>query len=179
MDALFISYTRLLENTSKNKDDFYRDSLKDQFTALQLRIPIEKRTDDFVEFFEAMSPSGLQKKYTISCPNFLRELQTDGKTVFLKNVVLKPELTLSMKRYLPDGQNIILIGDIAERDDRSEFNVKGMQNQVTSMELQAVEGIRQFPYTGFHQRTDRQVLYRKQPSPSSPNLQRMAALHGL
>ncbi len=127
MDALFISYTRLLENTSKNKDDFYRDSLKDQFTALQLRIPIEKRTDDFVEFFEAMSPSGLQKKYTISCPNFLRELQTDGKTVFLKNVVLKPELTLSMKRYLPDGQNIILIGDIAERDDRSEFNVKGMQ----------------------------------------------------
>ena len=127
MDALFISYIRLLENTSKNKDDFYRDSLKDQFSALQLRIPIEKRTDNFVEFFEATFPSGLQKKYTISCPNFLREFQTDGKTVFLKNVVLKPELTLSMKRYLPDGQNIILVGDIAQRNDWSEFNVKGIQ----------------------------------------------------
>ena len=129
MDALFISFTRLMNSENKNWDDYYRDSLQDQFKALQLRVPLDRRTNDFQEFFEAMFTSGLRKRYYFSCPNFLRDRPTDasGKTVFLKNVIIKPELTLSMKRYLPDGQNIILIGDIAERQDRSEFNVKGMQ----------------------------------------------------
>ena len=34
----------------------------------------------------------------------------DGRPIYLNNVVLRPELTLNMKSYLPENQNVILIG---------------------------------------------------------------------
>ena len=54
------------------------------------------------------------KKYYFSCPYFLRKMKNkeDGRPIYLNNVVLRPELTLNMKSYLPENQNVILIGDI-------------------------------------------------------------------
>ena len=73
--------------------------------------------------------SALLKKFYISYPNFLRDrkISEDGKPSYLNNVVLRPELTLSMRRYLPDNQNVILIGDICEGQKMKKFVVKGIQ----------------------------------------------------
>ncbi|HOU68248.1 MAG TPA: AAA domain-containing protein [Paludibacteraceae bacterium] len=71
----------------------------------------------------------MTKKYYISCPNFLREKEQreSGAPSYLRNVVVRPELTLSMRRYLPDNQNIILVGDIYESNKAKVLQIKGIQ----------------------------------------------------
>ena len=135
MQALFISYIRYKDTGAAFKEEYYRDSLEEQFSALQKLIPPERRVDNFRQFIETMFKSGMENEYLISCPNFLRERRPDksGRTVFLQNVVVRPaKLSLSMRRFLPDGQSVILIGDISEKTDtngnnRSELWVKGIQ----------------------------------------------------
>lgn len=129
MDYLFLSFSEHLTTTSRNKSDLYNASLVDQFEVLQRRIPSERRTSSLDAFIERCFPSGIRKKYYFSCPNFLREKKqaNDGKTAFLNNVVIRPELTLSMKQYLPDNQNIILVGDVYESDRLRMFQVKGLE----------------------------------------------------
>ena len=71
----------------------------------------------------------------IFCP-ILREKHqvAEDKPSFLNNVVIRPELTLSMKRVLPDNQNIILIGDIYEGGKLKMLQIKGLQLIDDSME---------------------------------------------
>lgn len=129
MAYIFISYAEHLTQGARNKAEFYNLSLEEQFEVLERRIPESHRTGSFRTFIDACFPSALLKKFYISCPNFLRDRKTseDGKPSYLNNVVLRPELTLSMKRYLPDNQNIILIGDISEGQKMKKFVVKGIQ----------------------------------------------------
>ncbi len=129
MKALFISFIRNIAKKNGFGGDFYRDSLEDQYEKLKLRIPPERRIESLERFVESTFTTGFWKYYYISCPNFLRELRSenDGMMSFLDNVVIRPELTLSMRQCLPDGQNVILIGNIAERGDRAEFTVKGIE----------------------------------------------------
>lgn len=86
-------------------------------------------TGSFRIFIDACFSSALLKKFYISYPNFLRDrkISEDGKPSYLNNVVLRHELTLSMRRYLPDYQNVILIGDICEGQKMKKFVVKGIQ----------------------------------------------------
>ncbi len=46
---------------------------------------------------------------------------------FVQRVLVRPELTLSMRRYLPDNQNVILIGDIYEGGKLKMLQIKGIQ----------------------------------------------------
>lgn len=129
MAYLFLSFCEHLESNSSLKSEFYNLSLTKQFELLQKRLPLDKQTSSFRSFIETCFPTGLIKKYYISCPNFLREKHqsSNGKTTYLNNVVIRPELTLKMKSFLPDNQNIILIGDIYEGGKLKMFQVKGMQ----------------------------------------------------
>lgn len=129
MSALFISFVKNIARKNTFGGDFYRDSLEDQYELLKQRIPPERRIESLEQFIEATFTTGLEKAYYFSCPNFLRELRSEneGAISFLDNVVIRPELTLSMRRCLPDGQNVILIGNIAERGERAEFTVKGIE----------------------------------------------------
>ena len=129
MNALFISFVKNIAKRNGFRGDFYRDSLEDQYALLKLRVPPERRIESLEQFIESTFTTGLWKYYYISCPNFLRELRSenDGMMSFLDNVVIRPELTLSMRQCLPDGQNVILIGNIAERGERAEFTVKGIE----------------------------------------------------
>lgn len=135
MPYIFISYSEHLDKGSGSKNDFYNLSLNDQFKLIQKRIPLDRQTSSFNKFIEACFPSGMAKRYYISCPNFLREKyqSAEGKPTFLNNVVLRPELSLSMKRFLPDNQNIILIGDIYEGGKLKMLQVKGIQLIDSSM----------------------------------------------
>ena len=129
MSALFISFVKNITKKNAFGGDFYRDSLEDQYELLKLRIPPERRIESLEQFIEATFTTGLEKAYYFSCPNFLRELRSEneGAISFLDNVVIRPELTLSMRRCLPDGQNVILVGNIAERGERADFTVKGIE----------------------------------------------------
>lgn len=129
MPYIFISYAEHLEQASRRKEEFYNLSLKEQYELLIRRIPENKRAASFQSFINNCFPSGLRKRFYISCPNFLRDKKQsdDNQPSYLNNVVLRPELTLSMRGYLPDNQNIILIGDISEGDKMKKFVVKGIQ----------------------------------------------------
>ena len=130
MKYLFLSFAENLDKDAKNKIDFYNISLKKQYELIKKRIPNDKKIeDDFKQFIEICFPTGLQKKYYLSCPNFLREKRRDSKgNLFLNNLVIRPEKTLQMNNYLPNNQNIILIGDILESGPRLKmFTIKGIQ----------------------------------------------------
>lgn len=51
----------------------------------------------------------------------------DGRPIYLNNVVLRPELTLNMKSYLPENQNVILIWDIYNSEKLKMLEVKGIE----------------------------------------------------
>lgn len=129
MAYIFISFGEHLDRTANSKNEFYNLSLNEQYELLKKRIPLERQIGAFRRFIECCFPTGMPKKYFISCPNFLREKKQSGdnKPTYLNNVVIRPELTLSMKNYLPDNQNIILIGDIYEGGKLKKLQVKGIQ----------------------------------------------------
>lgn len=129
MAYLFISYAEHLNQGARNKTEFYNLSLIEQFEILQKRIPEARRKSSFRDFIDTCLPPSLLKKFYISCPNFLRDRKNseDGKSSYLNNVVLRPELTISMRGHLPDNQNIILVGDIIEGQRMKKFVVKGIQ----------------------------------------------------
>ena len=136
MAYIFLSFSEHLNRGANSKNDFYNLSLNEQFELLQRRIPLERQVSNFNTFIETCFPTNFNKKYYISCPNFLREKHqvAEDKPSFLNNVVIRPELTLSMKRVLPDNQNIILIGDIYEGGKLKMLQIKGLQLIDDSME---------------------------------------------
>ena len=129
MAYIFLSFSDNLDKTTFLKNEFYRQSLNEQFKNLQNRIPSEKRKISFKEFIQLCFPSDFTKKYFLSCPNFLREKRQkiEGGPSYLNNVVIRPEITLFMKNYLPENQNVILIGDIYENNKLKMFQVKGIE----------------------------------------------------
>ncbi len=129
MSYIFLSFSEHLEQTSYSKNDFYKLSLKDQYEHLQKRVPLTRRINSFEIFIENCFPTSFKKKYYFSCPNFLREKKQadEGKPSYLNNVVIRPELTSNMKNYLPDNQNVILIGDIYEGGKLKMLQVKGIE----------------------------------------------------
>jgi hypothetical protein len=129
MAYLFLSFTEHLDKAASSKSEFYNLSLNEQFNLLEKRLPLEKQAYALRSLIETCFPTGMTKRYYISCPNFLREKdQRNGSAPsYLRNVVVRPELTLSMKSYLPDNQNIILIGDIYESNKAQVLQIKGIQ----------------------------------------------------
>lgn len=129
MAYLFLSFWKKHDASTDLKKEFYNLSLTKQFELLQKRIPLERRVNSFQTFIEIFFPTDLEKKYYFSCPNFSRERDSSkkGNSSYLRNVVVRPEMTQMMKRYLPNNQNIILIGDIYESDKLKLLEIKGMQ----------------------------------------------------
>lgn len=135
MSYLFLSFADHMDRTTNIKNEFYNLSLNEQFKLLQKRIPLDRQSSSFQSFIEACFPTGMTKRYYISCPNFLREKEQreSGAPSYLRNIVVRPELTLSMRRYLPDNQNIILVGDIYESNKAKVLQIKGIQFIDSSM----------------------------------------------
>ena len=129
MAYMFLSFTDKMDKGSNSWSDVYSTSLVEQFDQIQKRIPLDRQVNSLLNFIEACFPSGLEKKYYFSCPNFLRERRQSSfdRPSFLDNIIIRPEYTISMKRVLPDNQTIILIGDICEGEKVKVFQVKGIQ----------------------------------------------------
>ena len=129
MSYLFLSFAYRLGNPSNKKNELYNQSLNEQFEQIKKRIPYKNQVKTFKDLIEKCFPSGMTKHYYISCPNFLREKETSksGNIEYLDNVVVRPELTLEMKKVLPNNQNIILIGKIVQGRKLKNLEVKGLQ----------------------------------------------------
>lgn len=128
MSYMFLSFEEHLEKQNRQKGDFYTESLADQYLRLAKRVPDRYRLAKLDDFIEKLFPTDILNEYFFSCPNFLRERHENdtGKT-YLNNVVIRPTKTLSSAKYMPENQNIILVGDISDNGKYKIFEVKGME----------------------------------------------------
>ncbi len=128
MSTLLLRFDKNLEEGSKQWSDLFNNSLTEQYAAIAARIPQDRREDSFRDFIGVCFPQ-YENKYYFSFPNFDRQIRKDSKGIqFLNNVVIRPQLNPQMKRILPDGQNVILIGDIViDQKYGSYFRVKGIE----------------------------------------------------
>ena len=129
---LFVDFAFHMEDAGtarkQNNRDYYSDSLEKQYQELFENYRIDNNRS-LSEFIRICFPDSMPKRYYLSCPNFIREKQENksGTTQYLNNLVLRPELTDSMKEILPPDLNVILIGDIVESELLSHFSVKGIE----------------------------------------------------
>ncbi len=128
MDIIFIDFTVNMNTKNKNPSSFYSISLKEQYENIKNRMPknveiIDKLEDFIKEFF----PSRIRRKYYFTSPNFFREKRKYDRVSYLDNVVIRPEMTDIMKRYLPENTNVILFGNICERNYLKSFEVTGIE----------------------------------------------------
>lgn len=128
MGIIFIDFSVNIDSKSRNPDSFYSISLKEQYENIKSRMPQNVEIiGELASFIEICFPTGLQKKYIITTPNFERKKRQTRYNTFLNNVAIKPELTAQMKRYLPVKTNVILFGDIQETDYQKKFIVTGIE----------------------------------------------------
>ena len=130
MGTLILRFDKFLNQGSNRSSELYGDSLRKQYSVIESRTPLEKRASNFEEFIRICFPE-TRRKYYFSLPSFNRTLVEDKQGIYqyLNNVVIRPELTAGVKAVLPDGQNILLIGDIAinKKNSSCYFRVKGLE----------------------------------------------------
>jgi superfamily I DNA and/or RNA helicase len=127
--VIFLDFYSSLEkkenNNYKNKN-IYSTPLMEQYDLINNRLPLNMRFSDIRSFIENAFPSGLPKRYYISCPNYKREVIKGTTANFLRNVVLRADGTEFSKR-LPNNMSVILIGDIIEGGKLKMLSVKGIE----------------------------------------------------
>jgi len=127
--VIFLDFYSSLEkkenNNFKNKN-IYSTPLMEQYELINNRLPLNMRFSDIRSFIENAFPSGLTKRYYISCPNYKREVEKGTTANFLRNVVLRADGTEFSKR-LPSNMSVILIGDIIEGGKLKMLSVKGIE----------------------------------------------------
>jgi hypothetical protein len=129
MAVLFLDFYNNLRSNNGNKNGvektIYSTPLEEQFELINNRLPLKFRYNDFRSLIQDSFPSGLPKKYYLSCPNYIREFDERETVSYLNNVVIRSELG-SQSRF-GDHKSIILIGDIVLRDNLRSFRVKGIE----------------------------------------------------
>lgn len=129
LPVIFLDFYTNLEakekNNYKNKN-IYSTPLMEQFELINNRLPLNTRFSDIRSFVENAFPSGLTKRYYISCPNYKREVIQGTTASFLRNVVLRADGSELSKR-LPNNMSVILIGDIIEGGKLKMLSVKGIE----------------------------------------------------
>ncbi|MDD3052361.1 MAG: hypothetical protein PHR06_14625, partial [Candidatus Cloacimonetes bacterium] len=116
MPVIFLDFYSNLEDSSlyKNKNrNIFSSSLVEQFDLINNRLPLKQRFSDIRSFIENAFPSGLTKRYYISCPNYKRELVQGTSASFLHNVVLRAD-GAELSKKLSNNMSVILVGDIIE-----------------------------------------------------------------
>ena len=129
LPVIFLDFYSSLEakesNNFRNKN-IYSTPLMEQYELINNRLPLNMRFSDIRTFIENAFPSGLTKKYYISCPNYKREIVKGTTASFLRNVVIRADGT-EISRRLPNNMSVILIGDIIEGGKLKMLSVKGIE----------------------------------------------------
>lgn len=125
MSYLYLNFNKYLESLSKNPRDFYATSLNEQYDKLRKKIEDHsKRT--IQEFFNCIMSDYIERDYYISMPALYREpIQNNNSSIFINNVVIRPEHDSYISTYLPDKYDLILVGDI-RLGNMTEIVIKGI-----------------------------------------------------
>lgn len=114
---------------SQNWDDYFSTSLVEQYSNIYRKMGnTQKATiENFKEFMNQCFNPYKTNIYHFSMPAFDRRAECDKKGNYIyRNVVIRPEKDSLIKRFLPDGQDVIIIGDIKCLKNNL-FVVKGIE----------------------------------------------------
>lgn len=125
MGYLYLNFVDNLESGSKNWDDFYTTSLRDQYEAIKSKIGYNA-PNTLQEFMICVCPT-MAKNYNISLPAFDRQIKQNfrGKQS-IYNIVIRPERDEILSYYLPSQYDFIIIGDITF-GNVTDITVKGIE----------------------------------------------------
>jgi len=129
VSVLFLDFYSNLEAKGNKRykiKNMYNAPLVEQFDAINNRLPLNLRFSDIRSFVENAFPSGLTKRYYISCPNYKRDVEKGATANFLRNVVLRADGS-EISKKLPSNMSVILIGDIIEGGKLKMLSVKGIE----------------------------------------------------
>lgn len=131
MGYLYLNFLDNLEEGSKNWDDFYNASLKEQYEVIKRKADIH--TYSFQEFLEYAFPTQSTKTYYISMPSFDRRVRQNrrGKDCIF-NIVIRPEKDGYLRSILPSNYDFIVIGDVTF-GSVIDVTIKGMELIDTSI----------------------------------------------
>ena len=126
MAYLYLNFAENLQSGSKNWDDFYTESLSDQYKNLKKKLG-SVAPDTLQAFIQGVLAEQVDKRFYISIPGFDRNIKTNkrGKQC-IYNIVIRPEHDLYADYFLPKNSDLILIGDLTF-DSVVAVTVKGIE----------------------------------------------------
>lgn len=128
MAYLYLNFSKNLTSGSRNSDDFYTQSLAEQYEGIKRRLG--RNAPEDLQKFIAMCCPYSESEYYISMPALDRKIQRkirrDGSegTEYINNVVIRP--TLYRAYGIPESLDVIFIGDITFGSVIA-FTVKGIE----------------------------------------------------
>lgn len=129
---IYLDFTKNLSEGTKNKRDIYSESLEEQYEKIKRKLNLYgiSNVSDLGTFVRCAFPA-IEKQYYISLPSFNRRLERIENnygqvTEFLNNMVIRPERTGIISTLIPNGLDLILVGDLQFRNNIISYVVKGI-----------------------------------------------------
>lgn len=126
---IFLDFTFNITRGSNNWDDYFSTPLLQQYSNIYKKMgkTASPTIDEFKRFINICFSTLTENTYLFSMPAYDRRCEVDrrGNNNY-RNIVIRPKKTSLMTPYLPEGQNVILIGDIKVAKVTT-FVVKGIE----------------------------------------------------
>lgn len=127
---LYIDFSKNLEIGSTNKDDVYKESLKEQFNKIQRRLKIYGKEEvNFNKFLKLCFPE-IMAIYYVSAPSFeVEEIEYRENNIIYNgvcNIYIRPKKTAGLLSIIPQKLDIFFIGDFIIKEEIISFVVKGI-----------------------------------------------------
>lgn len=123
---LAVDFSINLEIGSRNRDDIYRESLKEQFKKIQRKLKLYGKEEiEFAKFVKLCFPE-IKATYYVSAPSFnLVKTEYNGYKAIC-NMYIRPEKTIALSTIIPKELDIFFVGDFLTNGFTS-FVVKGIE----------------------------------------------------
>ena len=123
---LAVDFSINLEIGSINRDDIYRESLKEQFKKIQRKLKFYGKEEiEFEEFVRLCFPK-IKATYYVSAPSFRVVTTEYNGYKAISNMYIRPEKTIALSSIIPKELDIFFVGDFLTNGSTS-FVVKGIE----------------------------------------------------
>lgn len=123
---LTVDFSINLEIGSINRDDIYRESLKEQFKKIQRKLKFYGKEEiEFEEFVRLCFPK-IKATYYVSAPSFRVVTTEYNGYKAISNMYIRPEKTIALSSIIPKELDIFFVGDFLTNGSTS-FVVKGIE----------------------------------------------------
>ena len=123
---LAVDFSINLEIGSRNRDDIYRESLKEQFKKIQRKLKLYGKEEiEFEEFVRLCFPK-IKVTYYVSAPSFRVVTTEYNGYKAICNMYIRPEKTIALSSIIPEELDIFFVGDFMTNRFTS-FVIKGIE----------------------------------------------------